>query len=87
MTLMAQQPLQKILLKIIYLRNNLNLLHLEKERVLNDYNLHNRICKIIDNSLDKSTSGNVINQLHSSGYFWNKVTNRRKKIKRIYREG
>ena len=63
--------------------NNLNLLHLEKERVLNDYNLYNRICKIIDNSLDKSTSGNVINQLHSSGYFWNKVTNRRKKIKRI----
>lgn len=63
--------------------NNLNLLHLEKEKVLNDYNLYNRICKIIDNSLDKSISGDVINKLNSSGYFWNKVTNRRKKIKRI----
>jgi len=63
--------------------NNLNLLHLEKEKVLNDYNLYNRICEIIDNILDKSISGNVINKLHNSGYFWKKVTNRRKKIKRI----
>ena len=63
--------------------NSSNLLHLEKEKVLNDYNLYNRICEIIDNSLDKSISGDVINKLHSSGYFWKKVTNRRKKIKRI----
>lgn len=63
--------------------NNSNLLHLEKEKVLNDYNLYNRLCKVVDNSLGKSISGDVINKLHSSGYFWKKVTNRRKKIKRI----
>ena len=43
-------------------------------------NFEKALCEIIDNSLDKSISGDVINKLHSSGYFWKKVTNRRKKI-------
>lgn len=61
---------------------NINLLHLEKEKVLNDYNLYNRICEIIENRLSKSISDDVVNKLYSSSYFWNKVASPRKKIKR-----
>ncbi len=61
---------------------NINLLNLEKEKVLNEYNMYNRICEIIENRLDGPISNNVINKLYSSGYFWNKVTSPRKKIKR-----
>ena len=61
---------------------NLSLLTIEKKKVLNDYNLYNRICEITQNRLRKSNSGEVIEKLHSSGYFWNKVTSPRKKIKR-----
>ena len=61
---------------------NLNLLNLEKEKVLNEYNMYNRICEIIKNKLQEPISDDVINKLHSSGYFWKKVTSQRKKIKR-----
>ena len=61
---------------------NINLLNSEKEKVLNEYNMYNRICEIIKNRLDGPISNNVINKLYSSGYFWNKVTSPRKKIKR-----
>ena len=61
---------------------NINLLNSEKEKVLNEYNMYNRICEIIKNRLDGPVSNNVINKLYSSGYFWNKVTSPRKKIKR-----
>lgn len=62
---------------------NLNLLNIEKEKVLNEYNIYNRICEIVKNRLDKPTSDHVVNKLYSSGYFWKKVTSQRKKIKRI----
>tara|TARA_B100000085_G_scaffold186116_1_gene170125 strand:- start:30 stop:713 length:684 start_codon:yes stop_codon:yes gene_type:complete len=61
---------------------NLNLLNLEKEKVLNEYNMYIRICEIIKNKLQEPISDDVINKLHSSGYFWKKVTSQRKKIKR-----
>ena len=66
-----------------YYEKNLNLLNLEKEKVLNEYNLYNRICEIIKNRLNEPVSNDVISKLNSSGYFWKKVTSPRKKIKRI----
>ena len=63
--------------------NNLNLLTYEKEKVLNDYNLYNRICEIVENRLIESKSGDMIDKLHSSAYFWKKVSSPKKKIKRI----
>ena len=62
---------------------NLNLLNIEKEKVLNEYNIYNRICEVVKKRLDKPTSDHVVNKLYSSGYFWKKVTSQRKKIKRI----
>ena len=63
--------------------NNLNLLTYEKEKVLNDYNMYNRICEIVENRLIESKSGDMIDKLHSSAYFWKKVSSPKKKIKRI----
>ena len=62
---------------------NLNLLTFEKEKVLNDYNLYNRICEIVENRLIESKSSDMIDKLHSSSYFWKKVSSPKKKIKRI----
>ena len=63
--------------------NNINLLTYEKEKVLNDYNFYNRICEIVENRLIESKSGDMIDKLHSSAYFWKKVSSPKKKIKRI----
>ncbi len=70
------------IIKNNFYEKNINLLHLEKEKVLNDYNLYNRVCEIIENRLSKSISDDVVDKLYSSNYFWNKVTSPRKKIKR-----
>ena len=65
--------------------NNLNLLHLEKERALNDYNLYNRICEIVENRLIESKSGNVsINYIALVTF--GKLLAEKKKSKEFYRE-
>ncbi len=61
---------------------NFNLLSLEKDKVLNDYNFFNRICEIIVIKSNNPTSGRTINKLNSSGYYWKKITSPKRKIKK-----
>ena len=61
---------------------NFNLLSLEKDKVLNDYNFFNRICEIIVIKSDNPTSGKKIKELKSSGYYWKKITSPKRKIKK-----
>ena len=61
---------------------NLNLINLGKDKVLNDYNFFNRICEIIDTKSNNPSSGEMIQKLNSSQYFWKKLTSPKRKIKR-----
>lgn len=71
------------IIKNNFFEKNLNLLYSEKDKVLNEYNFYNRICEIIKKRIEQPVSNNVIKELYSSEYFWDKITSPRKKIKRI----
>jgi hypothetical protein len=62
---------------------NFNQLLDSKDKVLKEFNLYNRLNKLVEEniSINPSTSEEIT--LHSSNYYWKKTTSNKKKIKQI----
>ena len=54
-----------------------------KNQVLSDFNIFNRLNKLVEENISKKSSSLEKITIHSSNYFWRKNVSSRKKIKRV----
>ena len=66
----------------LYEKNFKHLLE-SKEKVLNDFNIVNRLNNLVYENISKESISSNISTLHSSNYYWRKSASNKKKIKKI----